>query len=434
VDRRRGFTLVSWAASLFLLPLLAQPAYAQGDPLELQKLAIQRIDAIVDYFRKTGDARSRLPELAQVEAALIASNRMLAARGDWSALALGLIKQGHVYRMQNQWQAAIPLYQQAQQAAERGQNLARQSEALAWRAMAEYSQRNLGQAAVCAREAVRLAEATGDNDLLAHALEVLGTVQVYQLDLAGAADTFNRDVEVARQAKDPMKLYFAYLGRSDFYKKSGQRCDFQRSFEACKQALERARADLQQALAIVRSRGYSMLVKFAEEGLQDIELAGAMNQSQQRNYEAFETSGVFRPKALKDVLVTEKFSTGTNEIPQPLLDYHANTLRLVKQLGADAGNDARDSFIEGAINEARGNSDAALASYLKAVNTLESDRRALRDSRVTRSFGSGLAGPAPPRSRRPVRSNSWGSTRRTRTTSWSCWTRAPASRRWPRYR
>ena len=79
--------------------------------------AIQRIDAFVDQFRKTGDMRSRLADLAQAESELAASNRVFAARGDWSALALGLLKQGHVYRMQGQWPNAIELYQQAEAAA-----------------------------------------------------------------------------------------------------------------------------------------------------------------------------------------------------------------------------------------------------------------------------------------------------------------------------
>ena len=37
--------------------------FAQGDPLALQKEALQRIDAFVDQFRKTGDMRSRLSDL-----------------------------------------------------------------------------------------------------------------------------------------------------------------------------------------------------------------------------------------------------------------------------------------------------------------------------------------------------------------------------------
>jgi len=212
---------------------VASQALAQADPLALQQQAIRRIDGVVETFRKTGDFRSRLPDLAQAERELAASNQMLAARSDWNALAFGLIKQGHVHRMQASWAPAIALYREAGEAARRAGNTVHQADALAWSALADSSRRNLGQASADATEAVRLAGQAGDNDVLARALDILGTVQIAQGDLAGAADTLNREVAVAAQAKDPMTPYFAYLNRSDVYLKTGEKCDFQRDFEPC---------------------------------------------------------------------------------------------------------------------------------------------------------------------------------------------------------
>src|SRR5262249_54550555 len=143
--RMPGITGIVTAIMLVMLSC-ASLLPAQTDPMELQRRAIARIDSVVDFFRKTGDFRSRVGELSQAELELEASNRMLTARQDWVNLALGLIKQGHVYRMQSQWPQAIALYTQAEDAARRGQNVARQSEALAWRSMAERSQRNVGAA------------------------------------------------------------------------------------------------------------------------------------------------------------------------------------------------------------------------------------------------------------------------------------------------
>jgi CHAT domain-containing protein len=374
--------------SVLWLSLVPAFATAQGDALELQQRAIQRIDAIVDHFRKTGEYQSRLPELAQVELELGVSNRMLAGRGDWSALALGLIKQGHCYRMQGQWDRAIPFYQQAEQAAARGQNAGRQSEALTWKAAAESSRRNLGQAAADARQAVQLAEGAADNDALAHALEVLGTVQVYQLDLAGAGDTFNRDVSVAKQARDSMALYYAYLGRADVFQKSAERCDFQRAFEPCRQALERARADYDQAVAIARQRGFSGLAGHAEKLLKNLELRQGLNQLQEKSYGSDALRSIFHPKTPKDVLVTDRFIAEPGGIPPQLLALYNETKLGAKGSGALANvvNEPRDYFLEGRMHEVRGNNDAALDFYLKAVNTLEGDRRALRDERSRGTF------------------------------------------------
>ena len=181
----RRVTCCACLGALLVLSSHVRPAAAQSDALELQKRAIARIDAYVDFFRKTGDMRSQLGQLAQADAELTASNRLLATRGDWTNLAVGMMKQGHVHRMQGQWADAIVFYRAAEQAALRARNVVHQSDALAWRALTESSQSNVGQALADATESVRLAQNLGDNDLLARALDVLGTVQLQQQDPGG---------------------------------------------------------------------------------------------------------------------------------------------------------------------------------------------------------------------------------------------------------
>ena len=368
-----------------LLCLLASQVLAQGDPLALQQQAIRRIDGVIEVFRKTGDIRKA--DLAQAERELAASNQMLAARSDWSALALGLIKQGHVQRMQGNWAPAIALYRQAGEAARRGGNAVHQADALAWSALADSSRRNLGQAFTDASQAVRLAETAGDKDVLARALDILGTVQIGQGDLAGAADTLNREVAVAAEAKDPMTPYFAYLNRSDVYLKIGEKCDFQRDFAPCYQGFDRARADLQQALAIARKQGFAGLVRQTEEFLAHVETRRALIKSQEGMHQTLQNAGVFRPTKPGDVLVTESFVAAPGPVPPVVAQFYEESKRMEKQAGgfADVAG-ARSQYIEGLMNEMRGNNDAALGYYLKAVDTLERDRRALRDERSRGTF------------------------------------------------
>ena len=238
-----GMTLLTVAAA-------GQTAGVPGDPLELQKRAVARIDAVVDRFRRTGDARLQISELIQADAELPS-----AIARCWPPGLVGAGVRPHqarpVYRLQGQWQQAIALYQSAEAAATRGRDVVRQSDALAWRALAESSSGNLGHALANATQAVRLAETTTDKDTC-EALDVLGSVQIAQLNLAAAAETINREVAVAAQATDPTALYYAYLNRSDVYRKLAGQCDYNRSFDACNQALDRAQADLQQAASIVR--------------------------------------------------------------------------------------------------------------------------------------------------------------------------------------
>ena len=378
---RRRSAIAAGVLCWCVFPAFAQTATAQGDPLELQRRAIQRLDAIVDHARKTGELASREPDLRQAEAELAASNQMLAARGDWLPLALGLIKQGHCYRLQGQWDRSIPFYDLAEKAALRAGNPERQAEALTWKAWSESSRRNLGQAAIDARRALQLAEKSGDNDLLAHALEVIGTVQVEQLDLAGASDTFNRDVSVAQKARDPLKLYYAYLGRAEVYKKLAQRCDPKRASEACQQAFTRARADFEQAISIVRLRQFDGLVKAVQEQLEliDIPLRAA-----QLHEKLADLQAAFHPKTVNDVLITERFTRARLDVPPNLLAFHQENIGWLKKRGMRESAVATQliNYVEGLLNEAAGKNDEALDFYLKAVNGMESDRRALRDDRA----------------------------------------------------
>ena len=344
-----------------LLLLFCPPAFAQGDPVTLQQQAIRRIDGFVEAFRKTGDMRSRLRDLALAERELAASNQALAARGDWNALAFGLIKQGQIQRMQSNWAPAIALYRQAGEAARRAGNTVHQADALAWSALAESSRNNLGQASADATQAVRLAESTGDKDLLARALDILGSVQIGQRDLAGASDTLNREVEIAAQAKDPMTAYFAYLNRSDVYLKIAEKCDFQREFEPCYQALDRSRADLQQALAIARGQGFPALAQQTQQFIANVETRRALIKSQESMHQVVQKSGVFRPTKPGDVLVTEKFVAPAGAIPPALTQIYQASKRMEREAGGFADVvQARTLYVEGLMNEYRGDNDAAL--------------------------------------------------------------------------
>ncbi len=366
---------------------LAEPARTQGDPLALQQSAVQRIDGFIEYFRKTGDMQTRRPELQRAAAELDASNRMLEAQQQWSPLAIGLMKLGHVYRIEPELPKAVALYRQAEEAAKRGGDVVHQADALAWRGLAEWSRRNLGQAFTDAAQAVRLAETTADKDVLARALDVLGIVQVSQGDLAGAADTHNREIAVAADAKDALAIYFAYLNRSDVYLKLGQRCDFQRSFEPCYQALDRARADVEQALALARKLDFPGLARQAGGFIDSVEARRALVKSQEKTHQMLQQFGMFHPKKPSDVIVNAKFVPRAGPIPPQLAELQEATKRTAKQLGGLSDVvEARGHFAEGMMNEMRGDHDAALAWFLKAVESLEADRRALHDERSRGTF------------------------------------------------
>jgi hypothetical protein len=247
------------ACSILLLILAATVSAAQtlpNDALELQKRAVARIDSVIDRFRRTGDTRLQVSELVQAGAELSASNRALAARQNWSALA-GLTKQGHVHRLQGQWPEAIVVSKRAGRGV-CGRDVVRQVTPSRG-GLSRVVTRNLGPAVSIATQAVQLAEATSDKDVLARALDVLGSAQVAQLNLVGAGETTNREIAVAEQATDPTAAYYAYLNRSDVYLKLADQCDYNTSFDACNQALDRAKSDLERASSIVGRLGTGLV-------------------------------------------------------------------------------------------------------------------------------------------------------------------------------
>jgi CHAT domain-containing protein len=184
-----------------------------------------------------------------------------------------------------------------------------------------------------------------------------------------------------------MAAYFAYLNRSDVYLKTGERCDFQRSFEPCYQALDRARADLQQALVITRQLGHTALARQTEEFISNVEAMRRLIKSQEAMHRTVQTTAVFHPKKPSDVLVTEKFAPQPGEIPPLLTQIYQAAKRFEKHAGGFADiAEARSQYVEGLMNEMQGNPDAALAFFLKAVESLERDRRALRDERSRGTF------------------------------------------------
>jgi CHAT domain-containing protein len=355
------------------------------DPVALQKRAVERIDAFVDNFRRTGDFRSRIGDLAQADLELAESNRLLSLRGDSPALALGLIKRGHVYRMQGRWDEAIPFYDSAAQVAARMRDAVRQADAIAWRALTHNSGGARGSALTDATEAARLAETTPDKDVLAMALDILAAVQIAQGDLSGAADTVNREIAAASQGTDRSAPYYAYLNRSDVYLKVAEKCDVQREFAPCYEAVERARVDLQQARTIASQLGYTALVGQTDQFLKELDMRRELIKTQEASHRQTQNMGkIFHPRAANDVLVTQHFVSqwSPGEIPPALVAQYQQSVQQQQKLGplgvVAAG---RTQFLEGNFNEMQGKNDAALASYLNAVASLEGDRRSLSDER-----------------------------------------------------
>jgi CHAT domain-containing protein len=368
--------LVSVAA---LCSSLSLPASPQSDPLLRQKRALERIDSFVDHYRKTGDFKSRVTELQQAEKELISSNRELMAREDWAAAAQGLIKLGAIQRMQGEWEPAIALYRQAEETATKARHPEHQANALIGRAMAESAQREHGAAIADAERAVQLARPLADRSVLFDALDTLAQAQVGLGNLVAAADSLNQAFALAPALKEPWRMFYGYLDRADVYLKTAEKCDYQRVFEPCYLALDRAKSDYTEALALARKLGFSGLARTTEGFLAEVELRRSLINSRQGFDQNLQATRLFHPKEPSEVLVTESFVASGKILPPGLLEQYRKE-KAAKALGGFANVvKATSLFVEGSLSEANGDNDAALASYMKALDVLESDRRGIKD-------------------------------------------------------
>ncbi len=364
---------------------IGTPAQA-ADPVWLQQSAIERIDGFIQHFRKTGDFRSRVNELHRAEADLVTSNQAFATRKDWANVAHGLVRLGDIARMQSNWDIAMARYKEAGAAARRARNTVLQARAFLGSARSELSRKNLGAAASHIAKAIPLAEAGGDKKYLFDVLNLAGEIQIAQGDLNAAAETLNRALAGASGLKDDGRLFYGYLGRAEVYQKRAERCDYERDFDPCLEAVTQSRADYTEALRLARQLGYTGLASMTQDFLSRLALREQMIRSQAELHRSTLGAQVFAPKTQKDVLVTEHFVTEPG-LPPALESFYRTAKAEEAQAGGFANvAAARSRYVDGLMRQAKGDHEAALALFLEAVKILERDRGQLRDERDRGTF------------------------------------------------
>lgn len=371
-------------AAFVIAVLLATsvPVHATtGKAQALHDSAVVRIDAYVDHFRRTFDRSSRRAELAQAEQELQESVRLFRdQRADaWAARAL--VRLGDARRYREDWNGAITSYREAQVLAGSAQADDVEAKALMGHARAAlYGANTAGTAFDLAQRALIPAKRVADRSYLFDAYDLLAQVQVTQGDLVGAADSLNRAFALQELVGDDRLLFYGHLDRADVYQKLAEKCDYDRDFTPCLNAVELARRDYQAALAKAEGLGWSGLVTQTRGFLSRLRVREEMIHGQQRMHRMVTESSVFRPRSADDVLVHERFSAGQNPQLDGLLAW------IEHEGGLPVADDARGAYVRGLLSEMNGDGDAALDWYRRATTLLESDRRALHEERSRGSF------------------------------------------------
>jgi CHAT domain-containing protein len=375
---------IAWLGVAWHLILIAPLVAFPDDSDTLQKQAIQKIDNYRDYVRRTGDLNSLLPELQSAQGELTVSANTFLASKNLASAALSYIKLGDIERLQNHWNAARPLYSSARQFAKQANNQGYEALALIQMSRTELlGGGDLGAAAKYATQAVSLAMASGNQDYLFDALDQAANLEITQGNLNAAAEYLERAFALKDQVHDKSLAIYGHMDRASVYYARASKCDYETNFAICDEAFQLAHNDYQQARNAAQALGYNFLAGEMQKLLLSTDAKRQLTQSQGRYNQNVlaTTSGVFHPKKASDVLVTPHFTPGPNPAMQAQLE------SLIRTLLLNLDNaDPTSLYVRGMSAEMKGDNDAAIASFMKAVELVERDRRNLQDEQSRGTF------------------------------------------------
>ncbi len=371
------------ASSLMVLLVTApSPIYANvNDARVLQDGAIARIDRYVDHLRRTFDQDALRQDLTQAARELERSIELFQAAGAHGDAARSMVKLGDIGRFQSDWDSAIRIYEQAAHAAGAAGAAEVECKALFGNVRAHlYGKKSAGHALELIRKALPLAQHVKDPSYRFDAWDLMAQVQIAEGDYVGAADSMNRAFAVAGPINDDKDLYYGYLDRADVYQHFAEKCDYERDFQPCLDAVERARRDYESAYAAARRLGWDGLAQQAREFIVRLEIREKLIRSQQEMHALIVTERLFSPKKTSDVVVSERFATGADPQLPGVLAW------IESQGGLPSLTDARGAYIKGLLNEAAGQRNEAMEWYLRAVELLDQDRQFLYDERARGTY------------------------------------------------
>jgi CHAT domain-containing protein/tetratricopeptide (TPR) repeat protein len=371
----------------------AQRSFAQNnDPQQLQKSGVARIDRWMDYVRRTGDATSTVSELATANSELKASFDLFLQRKDFAGASWSEIKMADIRRLMNRWAEATPVYQAAIELTKLANRPDYQTKALARLAYSELKTGNTDSALDHAREAVRLGANCGNKTFYFEALDTAGEVELTHGNLVGAGEYLDQALALSGQIEDKQQLYIGYSDRGEIYYQIALKCDYERTYQVCYDALDKAYADYEKALAITRELGYQFISQLFQHVMTGMDERKALIKRQQAEDQSVGTTKMFNPQKPGDVLVTENFTAGRMDAANLALIENVDSgvrdfvARMQKQGLIVQDLNPTDLWRQGSLAEMHGNNEAALAKYVQAVDLLERDRRKLRDEQERGAF------------------------------------------------
>lgn len=379
---------------LLALATAANRALAQSaaDPVELQRSAIAKIDRWLDHALSTGDAATTQSDLAAAQVDLQTSYTLFLGRQDLGGAAWSSIKLADIQRYHNQWTSAIPIYHDAIKLAEAAKRTDYQTKALSGLAFSEMQAGSMDAAADHAVEAAGLGAHCRNTTFYFDALDRAGEIEAKRGNIVAADEYFERALLMRDQIQDSRLIYQLFWDRGEAYSDDARSCGYKRGYNTCYDLLKLAEANYQKSQAIAQERGDVYFVSIVGDSLQTVEATRNSIQGAQSQDQTLAAKSMFHPNSSKDVLVNELFAPGglapgdVALVENAVADLRGWLTRMQQQGLIVQDLNPRDLYVQGLLAEAKGDSSAALAKYLEAVQLLAQDRRSLRDEQARSVF------------------------------------------------
>jgi CHAT domain-containing protein len=316
----------------------------------------------------------RADDLARAVGYLNEAARGFLAAGDAGRAAACRVEAGDAFRLQGK-------FEEAQKAYAEGETLARKADApapLARALIAQarsrlYDTKNIEGARPFAVAALRASSALPDKALRFDALCLQCEVDLARGELFSAFDWIGQAMELAPHVRDEVLLFYALRDRASVCVQFAKLFESRSAYVLCFDGIGLAVRDYTRAVGIAKARGWDFLVPLADRERRATVLLFHSMKMEKDNKDRERRLPSSNPAGPKDVLVTEEFLSPQGEpLPPPLTS-------MVRNWEAADRGDAVRAYARAQIAQIGGRGDEALAGFLRAVELLERDYRALQD-------------------------------------------------------
>lgn len=342
-------------------------AFGTTDVVNMLNDAEAARKAYMDTYRLHGASAVNPQNLRTAANMAYQAYTKAAERGDDALTQKAALELGNLLRMDQNFDLAV----QALNEATRGydEDLAIEAWLQLARVQMYRPQPDLGEARRSLTEAqIRLGDTPSPKqrfDLLSFSSEL----DVYSGNYEAAVALVTSAFTDAKKASESGLMIFARLGQADALVKMAERCDYVDTFDECRQAAEAAARAYEAAKAEAEEYGWFGLIQQIDQLRSGLGMRDQMIDLKEQGLAQY--GGVFTPKSIADVLVTETFVPPADGTGHPLAQIAGEVV--------DDTETARNAYLLGKRAEILGNMVTARAQFHRGTSLLELERGSIFD-------------------------------------------------------